>query len=201
MVDYKIYFCYNYVGDVDMKKYFKILIIVLCVFVVSGCNNKKDDGDGERFKKEYDTLDISSDNIIKYSDIDKVLDILDSDSGVIYIGNSSDDLSKVIVPILLSASESTDLDKIYYVDSNKIEKEFSIDDKDGNVIISNNKLDIPLVMFIYDGSVIDYHIGSIDDKLELSEEETIELYNKYLDGIHGVLNDQCDTDNKGDEHC
>ena len=201
MVDYKIYFCYNYVGDVDMKKCTKFLIIILCLSVISGCNNKKDIGDGERFKKEYDTLDISSDNIIKYSDMDKILDMLDNDSGVIYIGNSSDDLSKVIVPILLSASESTDLDRIYYVDSSKIEKEFSIDDKDGNVIISNNKLDIPLVMFIYDGSVIDYHNGSIDNKVELSEEETIELYNKYLDGIHGVLNDQCDTDNKGDEHC
>ena len=184
-----------------MKKCTKFLIIILCLSVISGCNNKKDIGDGERFKKEYDTLDISSDNIIKYSDMDKILDMLDNDSGVIYIGNSSDDLSKVIVPILLSASESTDLDRIYYVDSSKIEKEFSIDDKDGNVIISNNKLDIPLVMFIYDGSVIDYHIGSIDNKLELSEDETIELYNKYLDGIHGVLNDQCDTDNKGDEHC
>ena len=41
MVDYDLYFCYTYVGDVVMKKYVKLVIIFLCIFIVSGCNIKK----------------------------------------------------------------------------------------------------------------------------------------------------------------
>ena len=201
MVDYDLYFCYTYVGDVVMKKYVKLVIIFLCIFIVSGCNIKKNISDGEKFKEEYSALDIDSNNVIKYSDISEILEILDDGSAVIYIGTSGNDLSRVIIPVLLNASESTDIDKIYYVDSSKIDKTFEIKDKEGKVIISDNEMNIPVVLFADEGSVIDYYIGSIDNKLELSEEETVELYNKYLQGIHGVLNDQCDTEGKGDEHC
>ena len=31
----------------------------------------------------------------------------------------------------------------------------------------------------------------IDDKVDLSEDETIDLYNIYLEGIHKVLQDAC----------
>lgn len=184
-----------------MNKYMRILIILLCVLVVSGCNNKKNTTDAERFKEEYSMLDIDENNIIEYSSINNVLKMLDKDSGVVYIGNSNDDLSKKILPILLNASDNTDLDKIYYVDSSKIRKKFNIKDKDNKVIISDTELEIPLVLFIANGDVIDYHIGTIDNKLDLNKDEIISLYFEYLDGIHKVLNDQCDTDSKGDEHC
>ena len=183
-----------------MKKYVKIFIIMLCVMFISGCNNK-DINDNDKFKEEYSAIKLDFYNDIKYSDIDEVLDIIDNGSGVIYLGSSDNDLCLVSVPILLNASDSTDLDNIYYVNTSNIDKEFSIKDKDGNVIIDNDNMNIPLVLFIYEGNIISYHVGTIDNKLELSEDETIELYNLYLEGIHNVLNDQCDSDNNGEEHC
>ena len=51
---------------------------------------------------------------------------------------------------------------------------------------------IPLVLFVLEGKIEAYHVGTIEDKVELSEDETIDLYNSYLDCIHKVLQDACD---------
>lgn len=183
-----------------MKKYIKIFVILLCIMFISGCKDKNDDSkDSYRFKEEYSAIGIEEYNNIKYSDIDEVLDIIDNSSGVIYFGSGDNDLCLISVPILFNASDNTNLERIYYVSTNNIDKEFSIKDKEGNVIISNDNLNIPLVLFVYSGDIVSYHIGTIDDKVDLTDEESIELYNIYLDGIHDVLNDQCDSG--GDVHC
>ena len=183
-----------------MKKYIKIFIIVLCLIFISGCKDKKENNnDGLRFIEEYSAIGIEEYDNVKYSDIDEVLDIIDNGSGVIYFGSGDNDLCLLSVPILFNASDNTSLDRIYYVSINDIDKEFSIKDKEDNVIISNDNMNIPLVLFVYDGNIVSYHVGTIDNKVELTDDESIELYNIYVNGIHDVLNDQCDSN--GDEHC
>ena len=96
------------------------------------------------------------------------------------IGTPKENTSRISINLLLEAADSTDLKEIYYIDNLK---EINIDK------IENSKM--PLVLFILEGQTISY---SINEKEELNEDEEINLYNKYLDSIHEVLQDTCDEE-------
>ena len=110
---------------------------------------------------------------------DEIINEFKEKTGVIFIGSPKNDLSRVAIKTLLEASDSTDLTTIYYVD--KIDNIEGIDDKK-----------IPMVINVLDGEIVSYHMGTINDSNKLSEDEELELYNIYLDGIHEVLQDSCD---------
>ncbi len=100
----------------------------------NGSLTGKDDyvatADEKTFKESYEGLngttdangqkitevEIMVDNNIEYISLDKALSILDSGSGVIYFGFSACSYCRNAVPVLLDAMNSSDLDKIYYVD-------------------------------------------------------------------------------------
>ncbi len=166
------------------KKLFFVILILICI----GCTNNKV-SDSVKFKREYEKynneylkLDIDEDNIIKYSDVQEINKIISSGTGVIFIGNAKDDISRRVIDILFKVSDSTGLDKIYYIDS--------LDNIKGMDDISDKK--IPIVLFVLDGKIVKYYVGTINDKVDLTSDEEMELYNKYLDGIHEVLQDNCD---------
>jgi hypothetical protein len=168
-------------------KYWKVLVILLCFFCV-GCGREKET-DALKFKKEYEayndeyiSLDLASNNLIEYSSTDEVNDLIKSGTGVVYFGCAVDNLSRRVVDVLFSAVGSSNLEKIYYLDS--------LDGVEGIEGIGGTEM--PMVLFVLRGEIVLYHIGTIDDKVELDDEETVELYNIYLDGIHKVLEDACD---------
>lgn len=168
-----------------MKKE-KLIIIMLC-FLCLACGKQEDDS--IKFKKEYEkyndkylSLEISEANLIKYSTDDEINQIIQDGTGVIYIGNPKDNISRKAVDVLLGVAHNTDLEQIYYIDH--------LDGIEGIDEISDLK--IPLVLFVVDGEIISYHIGTIEDKVELSDDEVVELYNIYSDGLHQVLGDACD---------
>lgn len=167
----------------DVKR---LLLIVIICFICIGCKDNKDKNkfqvEYEKYNDNYIKLDLSKGNIVEYSDLDKINSIIGNGSGVIFIGDAKDNLSRRVVDVLLSVADNTGLNKIYYYDS--------LDGINGIDSIENKK--IPLVLFVFEGEVLDYHVGTIDDKVELSEDEVIELYNKYSLGVHKVLNDACD---------
>lgn len=163
-----------------MKKICLIIIIIL----LTACNNKTD---AIRFKQEYESynkdkieLTISDKNIVKYSTKEEINKIIKEGTGVIFIGTPKENTSRTSINLLLEAADSTDLKEIYYIDNLK---EINIDK------IENSKM--PLVLFILEGQTISY---SINEKEELNEDEEINLYNKYLDSIHEVLQDTCDEE-------
>ncbi len=169
-----------------MKK--KFVVMMLC-FLCLGCGKKEELGDSIRFKEEYEqyneeyiSLKISESNLIKYSTVEEVNQIIKEGTGVIYIGSPQDDLSRRVVDILFSVASNTGLEQIYYFDS--------LDEINGLEDIQD--LNIPLVLFVAEGDILSYHIGTIDGKVDLSEDEVVQLYNIYLDGIHQVLGDACD---------
>lgn len=106
----------------------KILLLLVICLIVTGCVNKKDNSDGLKFKNEYEdingretdygkhiSLEISEDNIIKYSNFSEILDLLEDGTGVIYFGFPECPWCRNAVPVLLDAASSTNLEKIYYV--------------------------------------------------------------------------------------
>lgn len=166
----------------------RIITILFITILITGCNNKENDA--LKFKHEYESynksninLEIDEDNIIKYSNSDEINKIIKEGTGVIFIGSPKDNLSRTSIKVLLDASDSTDLSKIYYTSSlNNINLD-SID---------NPK--IPLVINVLEGKIISYHIGTINEKEKLSESDELDLYNIYTDGIHQVLGDTCDEE-------
>lgn len=83
-----------------------------------------------KFKEEYEKLNnekntdgevlspisILEDNNITYTNLDKVVDLIKNNNGVLYIGNANNQKSRMIVPLLLKAMSNTSLEKIYYLD-------------------------------------------------------------------------------------
>ena len=165
----------------------KLLLITIIFVLLIGCT-KKEQSDAIKFKEEYEKynntkikLNISEDNIIKYATKKEIKEIIKNKSGVIFIGEPQDNLSRVAIKCLLNASESTDLQQIYYTkDTTNIEE------------IENTKT--PIVIYVLEGKIVSTHNGTIKDKTKLSEDEEIELYNIYMDGIHKVLQDACDEE-------
>ncbi len=165
-------------------KYKRILLLIIILFLTA-CNTNLTDG--EKFKKEYEKynnekieLNISKTNIIKYQTKEEINKIIDSKTGVIFIGNPKNNKSRNSIKLLLDAANSTDLQEIYYID--KLE---------GIKINNIENIKIPIILFVLEGEIKDY---SINEKDKLTEDEEIDLYNKYLEGIHKVLQDTCDEE-------
>ncbi len=224
-----------------MKKKILLFIVVLCVFSLVGCSKK--DNYASKFKEEYESyngkqtssgkdylkVEIPEENVIVYSSITEVLDIIKNKSGVIYFGFPTCPWCRNMVVPLLEAADSTSLDKIYYLnmyeerdtikyvdgefitekeasegyydlvnDLSSILDDYIVKDSDGiEHNTSKKRIYVPLVVFIKDGEIVDYHANTVDSQVDpyvkLNDEEHESLYNIYLNGIHKVLDDVCDS--------
>ena len=165
----------------------KILVICFC-FILIGCSFGKVSGNEfqkefEKYNDSYLKLDLKNVNAFKFSSFDEVNQIFSNGSGVILFGKSNDDLTRKVVQVLINVVDNTGIDTIYYLDS-----------FDDIILNEDIPLDMPVVMFVVDGKVLSYHVGTINDKVDLTEDEEISLYNIYLNGVHDVLQDACDED-------
>ena len=172
---------------VESNIYKKIFIIILCFFCCSCHDNSKVNKFQvlyEKYNKSHLKLDLDDVNFFYESNTSDINKVIESGTGVIFLGDPKDDVSRRVVSVLVDVVSNSDLDKIYYFDS-----------LDG-IVGLDSVLDknIPLVLFVLDGKIVSYHVGTIDGKVDLSEDETIELYNQYLEGVHLVLDDACDEE-------
>ena len=67
--------------------------------------------DGENLKK----VSIIEDNNVEYVNLIKAVDIMSKGSGVFFFGYATDNMSRMVAPLLLNSMQSTSLDKLYYV--------------------------------------------------------------------------------------
>ncbi len=165
-----------------------IVGIVLLVFAIKDTANtfsKNRGTDAERFFRSYSHA--GKDNIYKYAKIKEINKILESGSGVIVLGNTTDTWMQVVVNPLQNECKET-VDKIYYLeldDIDKNEKEYqkleaSLKDissprilvvKEGKVLSDLKKADI--FEEDYDGIPIEYftqdRIENFSAKLKISE--------------------------------
>ena len=75
--------------------------------------------------------------------------------------------------------------------------DYTIKDSDGvEYSVLEKRIYVPIVIFVHDGTIVDYHMDTVETQTnpmdELTEEEHDELYDIYVSGIHKVLDDLCD---------
>lgn len=141
-----------------MKKKIIIAVVIIALIAVAILCNidfKKDEDkkgskitDNIKFKTEYEKLngeinehnqkkypevDVPKDNVIKYLNVDEVLDILDSKTGVIYFGYPECPWCRNAIPVLLNAATATGLAQVYYYNANQIKNIKEVDDG-GNIV-------------------------------------------------------------------
>lgn len=119
-----------------MKKSSIVIIIIVTLFAIFMGYKYFSEGenivneDAVKFKKEYEVLNnrvnssnnkvypevnISKDNVIKYSSYDEILEILKSGTGVIYLGYPECPWCRNLVSTMLMAAQEVELDTIYYL--------------------------------------------------------------------------------------
>ena len=178
-----------------MKKLVALLLTFLLVLV--GCSSveitKVDDDnntDSIRFSKEYEMN--NTNNLYKYSSYDNIIDTLNNKTGVIYLGFSSCDLCKKIVPILNDAAKENKIKEILYYDFKDIRENNTKEYQELYDILKDyiidkdlNKIKAPTVIFVNKGVITGIYIGTIDSDSE--EIITEEKKKKLEDNFNSLL--------------
>lgn len=199
-----------------MKIFITLLIILFLVtgfklynYYLSDSTNEKMI-DAIKFKEEYESLNnvlkddgvnkhaeinIIEDNVMKYSNYNEIMNILESGTGVIYFGFPECPWCRNAVPELLEAAKETGLESIYYFSDMSFRDQRKLDEA-GNVVIEKegteeyynliNKLSdylgpykdlndekikrlyVPTVIFVKDGNIVGVHIGTIESQTDPS---------------------------------
>ncbi len=207
------------------------LIIIIAVLTLVLIFLKNDEpqinytDDEIKFKDEYEvlngieleenyvlkTIDIDSDNNVKYVKDNEILDLLTKGTNVIYFGWPDCNWCRTIVPTLITTLKENNIDTLYYYnfkslrnsyennnDEEKIklyESIIEIIGEDINTVFDENstrngkkKILAPTVVFIKDGSYVGIHIKSVNSQINstdlLTKEQTNELKSIYQNLIN-----------------
>lgn len=165
------------------KKFFLFLIMMVMLFSLGGCF-KKEECDAIKFKEEYESLNgeksksgkiypevsIDEDNIVEYIDMKEAVELIQNDSGVFYFGFPECPWCRNAVPVLLQAADSTDIDKIYYINMSD-KRDIRELDEDGNVVTTQEGSDgYSELIKVLDSILLDYTIEDKDgNEISLGE--------------------------------
>ena len=236
-----------------MKKSSVVIIILVLIFTVFlgikylSESEKYLSADAIKFKEEYEKLNgeintsnskkypevkISEDNVVKYSSYDEVLEILQTGTGIIYLGFPECPWCRNLVPVLMTAANETEIDVVYYLNIKEDRNLLVLDDnkkiktqKEGSknyfklvdalseilddyVLTTNSgeevntktkRIYLPLVIFVKEGKIIDYHLDTVESQENpyepLSDRELEELLLTLINKISKTTGIICD------EHC
>lgn len=103
--------------------------------------------DGQRFKESYEslngtiresdgatyqTIEIDENNPIKYTTVAEMLDVMDNENAVIYVGGNWCPWCRNAVPVLLEVAKEFGVEKLYYVELDDDKSTFEI--RDGELV-------------------------------------------------------------------
>lgn len=229
-----------------MKK--KIIIVISLIVIISimalvllfmstSDPNINYTEDEIKFKEEYEslngtelaenyilkTIDIDSDNNVKYIKDSEILDKLTNGTNVIYFGWADCNWCRSVVPILIETLKNNNIETLYYYDFKTLRTAYENDNDDKKVkiyeeiikIIGNDietvfdenslksgekKILAPTVVFIKNGQYIGLHFKSVDSQInstdELTSEQEKELKGKYQTLLEQLNTNVC-TSNEG----
>ena len=165
------------------------LIILGIIFLVFGIKdlineiNANKVEDSVRFKKDYSY--VSTDNVYKYITLKELDKMLDSETGIVLVGNPKNPWTQVLVSPLNDVVKSSDMN-IYYLDNS------DIDESSKYYISILSKLEIedfevPNIIFIKQGTIIKlysksdlYESSYKDAPIEYWTENRLESFNKDM---------------------
>lgn len=174
-----------------MKKKLLLLLLIIMVFV-SGCSVKKVEemSPSEKFSKEYS---VPKENAFKYVSIDEVLEILRGGTGIIFFGNSDNEVSTKTVKVFSEAIKDSGFDEVtvYYYnpvvirDNNTSKYIELISLLSGYLDVNDNDeeyLYLPDIYFVKDGKIVSHNndmaTNSTDDIL--GDEDDSKIKDKYI---------------------
>lgn len=154
-------------------------------------NNKETDT-GEKYPK----VELSSDNIFKYSTINNILDIFEEEKdAVIFFGSPTCIYCRSVIQVLCDTSETTELETIHYLDTKTADANYDklLEKLDPKFTINDEGKEIykPLVLFITDGVIVSYQkdtVSSHQNPYATLDKDQIEgLSFIYKSGINNVV--------------
>lgn len=214
---------------------FGIIIVTVLILLFAGIylyidsiqnhSDSTNTTDAFRFKNEYESLNgkkdqegniypeltISKQNPILYISSDEVLKLLDSGTGIIYIGSPKSFGCREMIPILMSVSAELGVDEVYYFDATSIrdKKERNSETNEIETITEGTeeyydivsrleeylpaykeledetikRLYFPTVVAVKNGKIMSSHTGSVS-----AENSAEKLKNIYKDMIEKTRN-------------
>ena len=93
-----------------MKKKLLLIIPILSLFLLAGCEKKETDS--ERFAKEYNQ--VTEYNYFVYKNSEEIIKILEHGTGLVYIGFPECPWCQAYVPMINEIADIEGLEKIYY---------------------------------------------------------------------------------------
>ncbi len=136
-----------------------VLVLLIGAFIVVKKLNKVDDN--KKFAEEYTT--VTEDNLFVYNTIEEIINIIENDTGIIYLGFPECKWCQAYVPMLNEVAKENKVEKIHYFNIYNDRKENSslyqelvtlLDeylDVDEN---SNKRIFVPEVVFVKEGKVV-----------------------------------------------
>lgn len=191
-----------------MKKFLKISLCMMILFISTACGNNNDviDTDAKKFKQEYEALNndtvvmnIDENNPIKYVNFDEVIDILSSGTGIIYFGFPGCPWCRNIIPVLFEMASTNNIDTIYYFNPSNIRSNNDENYKKLVNILSDYLMEndngektlyVPDVYFIRNGEIVGHHLSTVDSQTSpytpLTKEQGDELKNIYQELFNNI---------------
>ena len=184
-----------------MKKL--VAVVLTFLLILTGCDTievtKVEDDvstDSIRFKDEYN--EVSKDNIYEYATYDNVIDTIENETGIIYLGFSSCTLCKEIVPVLDEAAKDKGVKRILYYDFKDIRDNNTQEYQDLAELLSdyineddegNKRITAPTVIFVNKGNIVGVYIGTINSDNEeiITDEQKNDLKDNFSSLIDKML--------------
>ncbi len=176
-----------------MKKL--VAVILTFLLVLTGCSSVKvtkveDDikTDGIKFNEEY--KEVSKDNIYEYATYGNVIDVLEEETGIIYMGFPTCALCQEITPILNDVAKKKNIKSILYynfkeIRSNNTEEYKKLVDILNDYIKTDEegskRLTAPTIIFVNNGNIVGVYIGviSADQEEIITDEQKENLKNNF----------------------
>ena len=118
-----------------MKK-FLFLLLICTLFMNSGCSIKKTDemSNAEKFAQEYS---IEVDNPFEYISFERLKNIFEDGSGIVFFGNSDNEWCLESANVLYDVLVDSEIDTVYYINPAVL----NYDEKDELLFLINEEIE------------------------------------------------------------
>lgn len=181
----------------------KILICILCMFLLVGCN--QEESKKVSFKEEYESyneqympISIDESAQVEYLKYNEIETFLTEKTGILYFGFPTCPWCRNMVPILLDIAHSNNL-PVYYVNTRELRKAsneiyLKIQTMLSEYLEENEKgektLYVPDVYFVKNGKIMGHHLGTVSSQTDptqsLTEKQKQELKTIYEGWIEKI---------------